>query len=83
MARRHHLKSTNWVSGRWGGQGGVVSCFHAGDSFVEVRGGLIRVEPNCDACSPLEALGDVGQWQMTEVLGIIRHTTMGECQFPL
>ena len=38
MPRRHHLKSTNWVSG---GQGGVVSCFHAGDSFVEVRGGLI------------------------------------------
>ena len=24
-----------------GGRAGVVSCFHAGDSFVEVRGGLI------------------------------------------
>ena len=24
-----------------GGTGGVASCFHLGDSFIEVRGGLI------------------------------------------
>ena len=35
------LKSTNWVSGLSVVRGGVVSCFHAGDSFVEVRGGLM------------------------------------------
>ena len=27
-----------------GGQGGLASCFHVGDSFVEVRGGLIEVQ---------------------------------------
>ena len=24
-----------------GGKGGVVSCFHVGDSYIELRGGLV------------------------------------------
>ena len=35
-----------------GGQGGVVSCFHVGDSFVEVRGGLKCIGSLPGYCTP-------------------------------